>query len=249
MCPAGLPMSEENPARLRIEYDSLHPDERELLAAPTYVVAADVPRDLVLRRSARGLELAGVTAKPLRIDFAAGSWRSRLRGPRPALVRAVGAGRRVLDATAGLGRDAFVLAAAGCEVVAIERSPVVAVLLADALQRAAADPLLAAISARIRLQVGDARTLLPGIVKVHASDVVTIDPMFAEQGRAQVRKEAQVLRALVPADTDADALLAAARASSAGRIVVKRQPHQPPLAPDPSGTVRATRVRFDFYLR
>ena len=67
---------------------------------------------------------------------------------------------RVLDATAGLGRDAFVLATLGCEVSLIERQPLIAALLDDGLSRAAADADVAAIAARMRLLEGNAIELM-----------------------------------------------------------------------------------------
>ena len=42
----------------------------------------------------------------------------------------------MLDATAGLGRDAFVLASLGCQVTLIERVPAVAALLENGIERA-----------------------------------------------------------------------------------------------------------------
>ena len=64
----------------------------------------------------------------------------RRSGHNELLGRAVGvkAGEspRVVDATAGLGRDAYVLGDLGCEVTLVERSPVLALLLAHALERA-----------------------------------------------------------------------------------------------------------------
>ncbi|MBO4795050.1 MAG: class I SAM-dependent methyltransferase, partial [Clostridia bacterium] len=51
---------------------------------------------------------------------------------------------RVLDATAGLGEDSFLLAACGCEVTLYERSGAVFMLLEDSLRRAKADPTVSA---------------------------------------------------------------------------------------------------------
>ena len=78
--------------------------------------------------------------------------------------------------------------------------------------------------------------------------VVYLDPMFAEAGKAQVKKEMQACRALAGAPADAPALLAAARAAAGERVVVKRHPQHRPLADDVSFEVRGDRVRFDVYL-
>ena len=94
--------------------------------------------------------------------------------------------------TAGLGRDAFLLASLGAEVTLIERAPSVHALLADAIAAlAAAEP---AIAARMRLVAGDARELLPTL----EADVVTVDPMHpARVGSALVKAEMRRLRGLV----------------------------------------------------
>ena len=82
--------------------------------------------------------------KPLLIDFNSGPLQHRrLHGGRKELLlKAVAArpGRHVVDCTAGLGVDAFLMAANGCTVTLLERSPVLALLLADALRRGQQDP-------------------------------------------------------------------------------------------------------------
>jgi 16S rRNA (guanine1516-N2)-methyltransferase len=171
-------------------------------------------------------------------------------GRRRALARAAGlaAGERptVLDATAGLGRDAFRLASLGCPVTVVERSPVVAALLADGLRRAAADSRAAATVARMTLVAGDAREVLR---RGPAPDVVLVDPMYPPARKsAAPGKELLLLRRLLGADDDAGELLAAAR-RVARRVVVKRRAHDPPLdgqTPDLSWPGRST--RFDVYL-
>ena len=81
-----------------------------------------------------------------------------------------------------------------------------------------------------------------------APDVVYLDPMFSEAGKAQVKKEMQACRVLAGAPHDAAELLAAARAAARDRVVVKRHPHHKPLADDVSFEVGGDRVRFDVYL-
>jgi 16S rRNA (guanine1516-N2)-methyltransferase len=173
-------------------------------------------------------------------------------GRRRALARAVGlspgATTQVVDATAGLGRDAFRLASLGCQVTAFERSPVVAALLADGLRRAALDPRTAAtVAERLRLVPGDARDRL---ASGPAPDVVLIDPMYPPSRKtAAPSKELRLLRLLLGADEDAIELLAAARAVARRRVVVKRRAHDPPLGgtrPDLVWPGRTT--RFDVYL-
>lgn len=158
------------------------------------------------------------------------------------LPRAVGLHRRrverIVDATAGLGRDAMVLASLGCAVTAIERIPALCMLLH-----------LAAEETELPIEVvrADATSWLER--QPDAPDVVYLDPMFTEQGRAQVKKEMQACRALAGPAEEPSRLLAAARAAARDRVVVKRHPHHAPLADDASFEVGGDRVRFDVYLR
>ncbi|MFN3656715.1 MAG: class I SAM-dependent methyltransferase [Pseudolabrys sp.] len=193
-------------------------------------------------------------SEPPAIDFVGGAMGYRMRhgGARgSALARAVGIGRghapTVIDATAGLGRDAFLLASLGAEVTLIERSPQVHALLEEGLARAAeAGPEFAAIVARMRLVHGDARTLLPTM----AADVILVDPMHPERKSALVKKEMRLLRTLVGPDPDALELMQAALAVARNRVVLKWPRHAPPLAglPKPSHQILGKTVRYDVFM-
>ena len=58
-------------------------------------------------------------------------------------------GMLAVDATAGLGEDSFILAAAGFSVLMCEYNPVIAALLSDALVRAQRDPDIGEIARRV----------------------------------------------------------------------------------------------------
>lgn len=158
------------------------------------------------------------------------------------------AGLHVLDATAGLGRDAFVLASLGARVTLAERNPTIAALLADARQRALADPDAAAAAARTEIVAADARNLFgpPGA----RFDVIYLDPMYPDRGKtALAKKELQLLRELAGPDADADGMLALALANATRRVVVKRPLPAPPLAGrEPPLRFAGTQARFDVYL-
>ncbi len=164
-------------------------------------------------------------------------------GGREPLLRAVGAWPDIIDATAGWAGDAGVLAAAGRRVRMIERQPVLAALLADALERWRAAALPAAD--RLELLVGDALTLLPNA----SADVVLLDPMYPERGkRARKGEGLHLARALVGGDVDQAALLDVARSAARRRVVVKRPRQAPPLAGlPPSGAFVGRTTRFDIY--
>jgi 16S rRNA (guanine1516-N2)-methyltransferase len=210
--------------------------------------------DLILVETAEGLELrdAAHPEEPgVRADFRAMARTSRSR--RQPLGRAIGPGATdVIDATAGLGGDAMLLARMGCTVTAIERCAIIARLLEDGLRRARAVAELAEAAARVRVVIGDAVDVLRAMAGGEVGrrpDAVYVDPMFPPKRRSSALppKSIQYLRRLVGGDEDASAIVAEARAINARRIVVKRPSRGPSLAGPPSFTIAGTLVRYDVY--
>lgn len=150
-----------------------------------------------------------------------------------------------VDATAGLGEDACLLAAAGFEVVLFEYNPLIAALLEDGLRRAGEQPELAVICGRMRLCPGDSTELLQGLSR--PPEVVLLDPMFPVRRKsAKVRKKFQLLQLVERPCTDEAALLRAALAAGPRRVVIKRPLQAPPLAGiRPSHSLRGKAIRFD----
>ena len=180
--------------------------------------------------------------------------RRREEGRKLPLARAAGLTPqfkpRVVDATAGLGRDAFVLATLGCEVTLVERVSVVAALLQDALERASRDVEVGPIVGRMRLVAADALDFVDTLQENEAPDVVYLDPMYPERDKsALVKKEMRFLRALAGDDLDAEALLKASLAKAQKRVVVKRPKRAPPLGgPAPSHSIESENTRYDVYV-
>ena len=215
--------------------------------------------ELVLQVGKRGLELAEVgrgRGRPVRVDFARGPMGYRLRTAgvgRQLIARAVGLRGKaltVVDATAGLGRDAFLLARLGCSVVAVERSTVVGALLRDGLARALAETRyeLNTIAKRIRLLIADARNVLRKMPDGDAPDVVYLDPMYPTRKKSALgKKEMRIFRLLVGDDPDALDLLEVARGVARQRVVVKRQRYAPALAPGRAFEYLGRTVRYDVY--
>jgi len=165
------------------------------------------------------------------IDFASASnnYRRLHGGGRgQAIAKAVGLKTYglplvIIDATAGLGQDSFVLACLGCNVTMCERSPIIAALLADALSRATANLEINAIVSRMQLIHGDAIQILSNLTPAQYPDVVYLDPMFPTRNKtALVKKEMRFLKTTVGDDLDADQLLELARKVAKKRVVVKR---------------------------
>lgn len=193
---------------------------------------------------------------PVLVDFVAGAVAHRRKfggGRGQSIAKAVGlksgANPTIVDATAGLGRDAFVLASLGCQVTMLERHPVVAALLADGLQRAQQDVEIGAwMCERMSLRTGSALENLQHLG--FTPDVVYLDPMFPHrQKSALVKKEMRVFQSLVGADLDADALLPVALAVAGKRVVVKRPDYAGFLNDmSPSMSIETKSNRFDVYV-
>lgn len=201
---------------------------------------------------------------PVFVDFLGGAadHRRRFGGGKGQMIgKAVGLKAHVypsvLDVTAGLGRDAFVLATLGCPVHMLERSALVYRLLEDGLARARAgafdkgDAELIGILDRLTLQFGEGHKVLSSLAADpdHRPDVVYLDPMFPERKKsADVKKEMRTFHWLVGVDADADDLLAPALAAARYRVVVKRPRKAPDLAGrSPSHRVEGKSSRFDVY--
>lgn len=191
------------------------------------------------------------------VDFVSGAVAHRRKfggGRNQAIAKAVGlkagANPSVVDGTAGLGRDAFVLASLGCNVLLIERHPVVAALLEDGLRRAYLDAEIGPwMQQRMQLVHGSSLDALDNLQ--HQPDVVYLDPMYPHRDKsALVKKEMRVFQSLVGADLDADGLLQPALKLAQKRVVVKR----PDYAEDLDGIKPSTRIetkknRFDVYVK
>lgn len=209
--------------------------------------------ELVQTPTGLGLKwLAQTKMQPLVIDFMAGkqAFRGRQASLKDeAIGRACGLKKlshpSVLDTTAGLGRDAWVLYQLGAEVTLNERQPEVRALLTDALMRLyAAEP--DAESRFKLLPTSDLKQLNEA-----SFDVVYLDPMYPKSDRKQkaaVKKDMQMFQQLVGSDHDADALLPIALRLARHRVVVKRPQHADFLAGQkPNSQVISKRHRFDIY--
>ena len=191
-------------------------------------------------------------------EFAGGAFGYRRSQPlrRELLARAVGfkgKALNVIDMTAGLGRDAAVLALLGCRVTAVERDAVVFALLQDGLRRARNSPETPdALDKRLTLVYADACEYLDGLAADARPDVIYLDPMFPERTQsALVKKEMRILSRLLGGEEDADQLLEAALRTGCHRVVVKRPLHAPhvttSLGTQPPLQFRGRSARFDVY--
>lgn len=219
------------------------------------------------QRTARFLLHLGATRLELRdlapdapgavfVDYCTGRSDHRRRhggGKNQPLARAAGLGKlsapHVLDATAGLGRDAFVLASLGCRVTLVERAAAFAALLEDGIERALLDAEVRPIAERMLLIHADSKDYLRQLLPGNRPDVIYLDPMYPHREKsALVKKEMRYARALVGDDMDAGELLSIALASARHRVAVKRPAGAPPLpGPRPAAEITSANTRYDIY--
>ena len=241
--PSVLPKAQQLAEQLGLAIIDLEDQEADM-AEMTELMLVLTPLHLELR------SLQDPKLNPLWVDFNSTSMAHRLKHTtmKDDLIKAIGIKRgirpRVLDATAGLGTDGFLLAYLGCAVTLIERSPIIAALLADGLQRA---------NAALRPQdliVGDAKSTMKDLAKEQFPDVVYLDPMHPERNKsALVKKAMRLVRDVVGNDEDAQQLLAIALRCARKRVVVKR----PRLASNltdakPDHVIVGKSTRYDIYL-
>lgn len=164
---------------------------------------------------------------------------------RAARVRGEEGRLRAADATAGLGEDSLLLAAAGFDVTLFERDPLVAALTRDGLRRASEHEMLASVVARMHLVEGDSIRGLGQLVD--RPHVVLLDPMFpARRSHAATKKKLQLIRQLEKPCEDEEELLRAAREACLRKVVIKRPLKGPYLGGvKPSHSLRGKVVRYD----
>ncbi|MFA0055532.1 MULTISPECIES: class I SAM-dependent methyltransferase [Vibrio] len=236
--------------------------------ATRWNLSHDENSDFALVLTSERLELRKVDEPKLGaifVDLVGGAVGHRRKfggGKGQAIAKAAGLNKgatpTILDGTAGLGRDAFVLASLGCKVQMVERHPVVAALLDDGLQRAQQDPDIGGwVTERMKLihaSSHDALDKLSDDPNFAQPDVVYLDPMYPhpenKKKSALVKKEMRVFQSLVGADMDADALLQPALKLASKRVVVKRPDYAAWLGEQkPSMAIETKKNRFDVYVK
>lgn len=220
--------------------------------------------DLLLVYTEKGLEIQlkqedkGRRSVILHVDFLSSALTYRRLhggGIKQELARAVGIkpGIRpsIIDATAGLGKDALLMASWGCPVTMIERSPLLAALLEDGLQRAQAPQgLPEPIRDRLHLLHGDAAILIRDTRTLPRPDTIYLDPMYPHGNKTALnRLEMRVIRKLVGDDGDAAELLEHALDHAKKRVAVKRPKRAPLLGGrEPSHVIKMKNSRYDVYM-
>ena len=192
------------------------------------------------------------------VDFAEGANAHRQKfggGKNQAIAKAVGLNKgvnpSVMDATAGMGKDAFVLASLGCNVTLVERQQPIYALLVDGFRRASQSEHLPWFTERMHLQHNTSQQAMANAIKLQQEfDVVYLDPMFPHREKsAAVKKDMALFQTFVGTDDDADELLPLATELATKRVVVKRQDYAPFLQDKtPSTQIKTKKNRFDVYV-
>ncbi|MDH5258154.1 MAG: class I SAM-dependent methyltransferase [Gammaproteobacteria bacterium] len=206
------------------------------------------------------LKNLGVAEKTIiNVNFSSGAATHRREqggGKNQALGKAIGLNKKpnplVLDATAGLGKDAFVMAGLGCHVTMVERSPIVSALLQDGLNRGIEDVDVRHLIENMQLVTGNSIEYMHSeLLLKNPPDVVYLDPMYPERKKsAKVKKEMQTLQQLLGHHDDLGSLLDVALACAKNRVVVKRPKGASSLSARlPTHTVESKKTRYDVYMR
>lgn len=213
---------------------------------------------LLLTPEFLGLQKTGTKSLPLYVDFGSDEMNHRRKKTslkKEFLARALGLKQRlknnthpiIVDATAGLGRDSFILASLGFEVHLLEREKLVHALLADGIARGLKNPEIADIIQRMHLVESDA---VEWLKKSKKPDLIYLDPMFPERRKtALVKKNMQYFQDIIGKEENTEILFQTALTCAKQRVVIKRPRLSESLSgPAPNFSLAGSSSRFDIYL-
>lgn len=205
----------------------------------------------------------------IHIDFLSGNLAHRQKyggGRGQSIAKAIGLKQgmpppSVLDATAGLAKDAYVLACLGCSMTLLERSPIIVELIKDAIQRAEEDEHFQTIlqngfkvinqsSIEYLTKLESKETSEENNPEVVYPEVIYLDPMYPDKKKsASVKKNMQILQKLLGKDEDTQELLNTSLKVAQKRVVVKRPKGAENLTEvKPTYTVESKKTRYDVYV-
>ncbi len=183
------------------------------------------------------------------LDFQQGNYQHRNKhlGKEP-LAQAVKIKKKLpetlIDTTPGVMKDSIMLAYRGVHITAIERNPLLYVMVKRALDNLLANNQTLSINYIFADAIEELQN--------HRADIIYLDPMYPKpknkKKQAQVKKDMQVLHHIIGDDIDADKLFVSARQQNT-RIVVKRPSYAEYIANDkPDFISQIGSTRFDIYL-
>lgn len=191
--------------------------------------------------------------KPYHIDFLSHSWKTRFAKGLPRnhiFRRALGDCQRVIDATAGFGGDSVMALCLGCEVTAVEKSPVVVAVLRNGLMRASReDETIRPRLEKLRVVETDS---IEYLASAERAEAIYLDPMFEKPKKsAKSPKEMQLLQELLAPTTaeESEKLFAVAYDRALSRVVVKRPLKAKALGRTPTHSYKGQSIRYDVYVK
>jgi len=225
-------------------------------------IIQDVATPLSLNFTPDYIELLDTeTNTNIHVDFLTGATAHRQHfgsGKGQAIAKAIGlktakTAPSVLDATAGLAKDAYVIATLGCPVTMTEQSAIVAKLVSDGIDRASFDEgFTKMVEIGFKLIQQNCVAYLQSLEKVQADmpDVIYLDPMYPERKKtAMVKKNMQLLQKLLGIDENAESLLETSLLYAKNRVVVKRPKGADSISTRlPNTTIESKKTRYDIYL-
>ena len=181
------------------------------------------------------------------LDWNDEKWLQRSKGMtgRDPMIRATLAskGVKIIDMTAGWGKDGLLMAHAGANVIMLEQHSYMAALLMDAWQHLASPD----VQSRIQIVWTSAQDYLRALKVESYPDVIYCDPMHPiRQKSALVKKHLQVLQQLAQPNDDVVEMIQLAQKKCTQRVVLKwPQKQKPPIVS--MGCIPGKTIRFDLF--
>ena len=174
------------------------------------------------------------------------------RGRGQNLAKAVGMkfnkNRNIIDATAGLGYDSFILASIGAKVTLIERSQKMYELLQNGIDEGMSfGGEIEKIINRMELVFGDSKDILPKLTP----EVIMIDTMYKDRKKtALVKNNMRLVREIVGPDSDYIELIKVALNCAKNRVVLKQPRYAEPIKEirKCSHQILGKTIRYDIFM-
>ena len=168
------------------------------------------------------------------------------------LAKAVGMksnkNRNIIDATAGLGYDSFILASLGAKVTLIERSQKMHEILQNGIDEGISfGGEIEKIINRMELLFGDSKDILPKLTP----EVIMIDTMYKDRKKtALVKNNMRLVREIVGPDSDYIELLKVALNCAKNRVVLKQPRYAEPIKEITkcSHQILGKTIRYDVFM-
>ena len=168
------------------------------------------------------------------------------------LAKAVGMkfnkNRNIIDATAGLGYDSFILASLGAKVTLIERSKKIHELLQNGIDEGISfGGEIEKIINRMELLFGDSKDILPKLTP----EVIMIDTMYKDRKKtALVKNNMRLVREIVGPDSDYIELLKVALNCAKNRVILKQPRYAEPIKEITkcSHQILGKTIRYDVFM-